>query len=90
MARKRFQSHLTALPQANARELKAHWKPSPACAKLTGMVNEIKPSVERVVAKSAEKKAWRKPSVQRMTLGVTAVSGKPGGDLDSEGNVLGS
>ena len=54
------------------------------------MVNEIKPSVERVVAKSAEKKAWRKPSVQRITLGVTAVSGKPGGDLDSEGNTLGS
>ena len=80
MARKRFQSHLTALPQANARELKAHWKPSPACAKLTGMVNEIKPSVERVVAKSAEKKAWRKPSVQRIDLRVTGLNVVGGAD----------
>lgn len=46
------------------------------------MVNEIKPSVERVVAKSAEKKAWRKPSVQRMTLGVTANGKGSGSDQD--------
>ena len=47
------------------------------------MVNEIKPSVERVVAKSAEKKAWRKPSVQRMTLGVTGNGRGGNADLGS-------
>ena len=44
------------------------------------MVNEIKPSVERVVAKSAEKKAWRKPVVAAVNLQATGAKLNLGGD----------